>query len=990
MSTETQQPRASRRRAPIVITIGVVLLLVIAFFVFAGIYADIMWFDQLGFLNVLTTEWIARIVLFLIGFVAMALPVWASIMIAYRTRPVYAKLNSQLDRYQEVFEPLRRLAMYGIPAVLGIFAGVSTAARWDVALTWLNRTPFGEVDPQFGLDVGFFVFELPFYRSVVGFASAAVLLSALLVIATNYLYGAIRISGREIVIAKAARIQIALTAGLYLLLQGVSIWLDQYATVTESGGLITGAAYTEVHATIPGRQILAAIAVGVAILFLITAVIGRWRLPLVGTALLVVAALLIGSLYPWVVQRFQVVPSQLQLESEYIQRNVDLTRQAYDVDDIEEIDYEAKTDTEPGALRADAETTASIRLMDPAVIARSFRQLEQYRQYYQFPNDLDVDRYQLDGGTQDTIVAIRDVDLEGLGDASTWYNSHIVYTHGYGLVAAAGNQRSADGQPVFLQSGIPSTGALGDFQPRVYFGENSPAYSIVGGPEGSKPVELDYPAGSNSTEQTQTTFDGDGGPKLDNAFTKLVYALKFQSEQIFLSDAVNDESQILYDRDPIERVSKVAPYLTLDSDTYPSVVDGRIVWIVDGYTLTDQFPYSNKVSMSEAIADSEGVAPALAFDEINYIRNSVKATVDAYDGTVKLYAWDAEDPILQTWQKIFPSTLSPMSEMSGELMSHVRYPEDLFKVQRAVLGRYHVDQAGAFYSREDAWTTPKDPTQPQASTLLQPPYYLTMQMPGQDAPSYSLYSTFIPEARGDQSRNVLRGYLAVDSDAGTEAGVKAEGYGKLRLLSLPEDDNVPGPGQVQNTFNSDPTVGRELNILKQGQSDVINGNLLTLPVGGGLLYVQPVYVQSTGNTSYPLLQKVLVAFGDQIAFQDTLDQALNVLFGGDSGAAAGDNTVDPGESPTEPTDPGAEPTDPGTEPTEPSQSTELQQLLNRAKQALADKQQALADGDWTAYGEADAELAEIISELVVLAGDEGSSTGGSDGSTGGTNGGSNG
>ncbi|QEO16268.1 UPF0182 family protein [Agromyces intestinalis] len=967
-----------------------VLLLVIAFFVFAGIYADIMWFDQLGFLNVLTTEWIARIVLFLIGFVAMALPVWASIMIAYRTRPVYAKLNSQLDRYQEVFEPLRRLAMYGIPAVLGIFAGVSTAARWDVALTWLNRTPFGEVDPQFGLDVGFFVFELPFYRSVVGFASAAVLLSALLVIATNYLYGAIRISGREIVIAKAARIQIALTAGLYLLLQGVSIWLDQYATVTESGGLITGAAYTEVHATIPGRQILAAIAVGVAILFLITAVIGRWRLPLVGTALLVVAALLIGSLYPWVVQRFQVVPSQLQLESEYIQRNVDLTRQAYDVDDIEEIDYEAKTDTEPGALRADAETTASIRLMDPAVIARSFRQLEQYRQYYQFPNDLDVDRYQLDGGTQDTIVAIRDVDLEGLGDASTWYNSHIVYTHGYGLVAAAGNQRSADGQPVFLQSGIPSTGALGDFQPRVYFGENSPAYSIVGGPEGSKPVELDYPAGSNSTEQTQTTFDGDGGPKLDNAFTKLVYALKFQSEQIFLSDAVNDESQILYDRDPIERVSKVAPYLTLDSDTYPSVVDGRIVWIVDGYTLTDQFPYSNKVSMSEAIADSEGVAPALAFDEINYIRNSVKATVDAYDGTVKLYAWDAEDPILQTWQKIFPSTLSPMSEMSGELMSHVRYPEDLFKVQRAVLGRYHVDQAGAFYSREDAWTTPKDPTQPQASTLLQPPYYLTMQMPGQDAPSYSLYSTFIPEARGDQSRNVLRGYLAVDSDAGTEAGVKAEGYGKLRLLSLPEDDNVPGPGQVQNTFNSDPTVGRELNILKQGQSDVINGNLLTLPVGGGLLYVQPVYVQSTGNTSYPLLQKVLVAFGDQIAFQDTLDQALNVLFGGDSGAAAGDNTVDPGESPTEPTDPGAEPTDPGTEPTEPSQSTELQQLLNRAKQALADKQQALADGDWTAYGEADAELAEIISELVVLAGDEGSSTGGSDGSTGGTNGGSNG
>ena len=502
------------------------------------------------------------------------------------------------------------------------------------------------------------------------------------------------------------------------------------------------------------------------------------------------------------------------------------------------------------------------------------------------------------------MVAVRDLQLAGLGDAETWFNSHIVYTHGYGLVAAAGNQRSVDGQPVFLQSGIPSTGSLGEFEPRVYFGEDSPAYSIVGAPEGADPVELDYPAGGESEQQTQTTFKGDGGPKLDNVFTKLVYALKFQSEQIFLSDAVNTDSQILYDRDPIERVKKVAPYLTLDSDTYPSVVDGRIVWVVDGYTLTDQYPYSNKVSMSEAIADSESLPQSLPFDEVNYIRNSVKATVDAYDGSVKLYAWDDEDPILQTWNKIFPTTLEPMSEMSGDLLSHVRYPADLFKIQRAVLGRYHVTDPGSFYSREDAWTTPKDPTAGANTTLLQPPYYLTMQMPGQDAPSYSLYSTFIPEARGDQSRNVLRGYLAVDADAGATDGEKAEGYGKLRLLTLPEDDNVPGPGQVQAKFNSDPTVSQSLNLLKQGQSDVINGNLLTVPVGGGLLYVQPVYVKSTGNTSYPVLQKVLVAFGDQIAFQDTLDLALDVLFGGDSGADAGDNAVDPGATPTEPPDRG--------------------------------------------------------------------------------------
>ena len=710
-----------RRRAPIAITIGVVALLIIAFFVFVGLYADVLWYNQLGFLNVLTTEWIARLVLFFIGFIAMAVPVWASIQIAYRTRPVYAKLNSQLDRYQEVFEPLRRLAMYGIPAVLGIFAGVSVSSRWELTLTWLNRTPFGTTDPQFGFDIGFFVFELPFYRSIVGFASAVVLLSLLLVIATNYLYGSIRVSGREVVISKSARVQIAVTAGIYLLLQAVSIWFDQYATVTEQGSIITGAAYTDVNAIIPGRGILAAIAAVVAILFFVTAIIGRWRLPLVGTALLIVSSLLIGSLYPWVIQRFQVDPDARSLEAPYIERAIDLTRDAYGVADIESIPFSAVTDAEPGALRSDAATTANIRLMDPLVISPAYQQLQQFRQYYQFPDQLDVDRYSIDGTTQDTIVAVRDLALSGLGDAETWFNSHIVYTHGYGLVAAAGNQRSVDGQPVFLQSGIPSTGALGDFEPRVYFGESSPDYSIVGAPEGSDPVELDYPAGGDSERQTQTTFEGDGGPTLDNIFTKLVYALKFQSEQIFLSEAVNDESQILYDRDPIERVRKVAPYLTLDSDTYPTVVDGRIVWVVDGYTLTDQYPYSNKVSMSEAIADSEGLPQALPFDEVNYIRNSVKATVDAYDGSVTLYAWDDEDPILQTWQKVFPSSLRPMSDMSGELMSHVRYPSDLFKMQRAVLGRYHVTDPTSFYSREDAWTTPNDPTVTLRASLARDP-----------------------------------------------------------------------------------------------------------------------------------------------------------------------------------------------------------------------------------------------------------------------------
>jgi len=965
--TSSSASASRRSRAPLAITAAIIAGLVILFFIFAGLYTDILWFDQLGFLSVLTTQWLAGTVLFLIGFVAMALPVWVSIQLAYRLRPVYAKLNSQLDRYQQVIEPLRRLAMYGIPALLGLFAGVAAATRWQAVLMWLNRTEVGRKDPQFGFDISFYLFDLPFYQAVLGFASAVVLISALVALATSYLYGSIRISGREVLISKSARVQIAVTASIYLLLQAVSIWFDQYSTVTDSNGLITGAAYTDVNATIPGRAILAGIAAVVAILFIVTAVIGRWRLPVVGTALLIVSSLLIGSLYPWVVQRFQVDPSAKSLESQYIQRNIDLTRDAYGLDGVEEVPYDATTTAEPGALRADAATTANIRILDPALVTDSFAQLEQFKQYYQFPSNLDVDRYTIDGKSQDTVVAVRDLQLSGLNAGNTWVNTKTVYTHGYGVVAAYGNQRSADGQPVFLESGIPTVGELGDYEPRVYFGESSPEYSIVGAPKGSKPVELDYPSGTDGAQQTYTTFNGDGGPKLDNVFKKLIYALKFQSEQIFLADTVNEKSQILYDRDPIERVQKVAPYLTLDSDAYPSVVDGRVQWVVDAYTTSESYPYSTPVSLSDAITDTETPAQPFALDKINYMRNSVKATVDAYSGKVTLYAWDAKEPLLETWQKIFPSTVKPMSEMSGDLMSHVRYPADLFKVQRSILGQYHVKDAGSFYSQDDAWRTPNDPTSPAASATLQPPYYLTMQIPGQNEPSFSLYSTFQPDAQGTTSRSVLTGYLAVDADAGGSDGKRADGYGKLRLLTLPKDGTVPGPGQVQNKFNGDPKVSTELNLLKQGQSKVLNGNLLTLPVGGGLLYVQPVYVQSTGETSYPLLQKVLVAFGDQIAFEDTLDKSLDVLFGGDSGATAGDTSVPPTTTPTEP---GAEtPPTPPTSTGDPAKDAQLKSLLAVAKQALADKQAALTANDFAAYGVADKKLADTIASMLTLLGE---------------------
>ncbi len=971
-SSSTERQPTGRSRAPLMAAVAVIVALVVLFFIFSNLYGEWLWYSQLGYQSVLTTQWIATAVMFIIGFFAMAIPVWLSIEIAFRWRPVYAKLSSQLDRYQQVIEPLRRLAMYGIPVVLGLFAGFATSANWKLALEWLNRTPSGKTDPQFGLDVSFYFFELPFYHALLAFVSAIILLSIIGAVATSYLYGALRFSGREVRISRSARIQFATMGALYLAVQAVSLWLDQYGTMAtqSSTDLITGASYADVNAVIPGKAILAGIALLVAILFIVTAIIGRWKLPIIGTALLLVSSILVGGVYPWIVQKFQVDPSARTLESPFIERNIAATRDAYGVADVTESPYKAVTDAEPGALRNDAETTANIRILDPALVTEAFAQLEQIKQYYQFAPHLDVDRYTIDGTSQDTVIAVRELNQDGIGSSSNWVNDHIVYTHGYGVVAAYGNQRTSDGLPVFLESGIPSTGALGDFQPRVYFGESSPDYSIVGAPKGGAAAELDYPSGSEENSQNATTtYDGDGGPKLDNFFNKIVYAMKFQSEQILLSSDVNDSSQILYDRDPATRVQKVAPYLTLDTDPYPSVVDGKIMWIVDGYTTSDQYPYSTVEQLSNAIADTYTPTPLFAMDDINYIRNSVKATVDAYTGEVTLYAWDDSDPILKTWQKIFPTTIKPMSAMSPDLLSHVRYPADLFKVQRAILGTYHVTDTNSWFSSDDAWVTPPDPTQDAAGARLQPPYYLTMQVPGTESPAFTIYSTYIPKESGDKARSILTGYLAVNADAGNTPGKISPDYGKFTLLTLPKAETVPGPGQVQNNFNSDPTVSTELNLLSQGSTSVIKGNLLTLPVGGGLLYVQPVYIKSTGETSYPLLKKVLVAFGDKIAFEPTLDAALDKIFGGDSGASAGDGgtPADPGTGTPGTDTPGTDA--PGTDvPTTPSQNAALDAALKDAAAALKDREAAYAANDLVAAAQADKKLQDALEAAIAASG----------------------
>lgn len=950
------------RRSPFAIAIGVVVGFIVATVFLANIWTEVQWYRQLGYFEVWRTQWVTRIVLFVIFAVIAGVAVWVSLRWAKSVRPALtATRSTPLDQYREQIRPIERVVIVVLPIVVGLIAGGAMSTRWEKVLAFLNRTSFGYEDPQFGLDASFYVFTLPILRSGVGFFLSITILCAILAAFVQLLYGGIAGGGRRFVASRGARVQLAVLGFLVMLGIAANYVLDRFGLVLNDGDRFSGASYTDVNAILPARSILAGIAVVVGLLFLLVIWRGDWRIPATGVGLMALSALVIGGVYPAIVQNFQVDPNAQEYEAPYIQRDIDATRFAYGIDKVDVLQYAAKTEADRDALRADADTTAQIRLLDPNIVSPTFQQLQQNKQYYSFPSRLTVDRYRVGDEIRDTVIAVRQLNLAGLSQENrSWVNDHTVYTHGFGVVAAYGNRVAADGRPLFYQQGIPSTGELGEYEPRIYFGPSLPGYSIVGAPEGATPWELDYPDDA-AGGQVNTTYKGDGGPSIGNMFSKLMFALKFGEQQILFSDRVTSESQILYDRDPIQRVQKVAPYLELDGTSYPAVVDEQVVWIVDGYTTTQDFPYSASITSPTLFADADPLNPSV----LNYVRNSVKAVVNAYDGSVTLYAWEPDDPILQTWQKVYPNTVLPYTEMSADLMSHMRYPEDLFSIQRYQLTRYHVDDAAEFYSGQDFWRTPSDPTN---QTQEQPPYYLTLQMPEQDEPAFSITTTFIPS--GTSERQILTGFLAVNSETGNKAGEKHPDYGTFRLLVLPRDTTVSGPGQVQNQFNTDPEAQRVLNLLRQGETVVNNGNLLTLPVGGGLLYVQPVYVKSSTGTQFPLLQKVFVSFGDEVGFADTLPEALDQVFGDGAAPDVPDapdapETPDTPETPDIPENPDSPDTPSGPESPELGDARDdLKAALEDANTALKEGQEALRNNDFAAYGEAQERLQAALERAI--------------------------
>ncbi|BDR54445.1 UPF0182 protein [Bombiscardovia apis] len=1002
-------PAMSRSSKILLWVVGIIAAIVAVLFATARFITDVMWYSQLGAGRVVWTQLAVKIGLWLAYALIVALVTLFSASLAIKARPddpdgSTIRIKGDVIEVSHGITSKKAWRIAGLVSLgVGIVFGFQFNADWTSILLMFNRQSFGSSDPQFGLDNGFYVFTLPGLKLVASSLLLIVFLAGLFSVITHFLMGGIRLTmpihGRGIIeMTRRARRQVAVWLMIVMLAWACNIAFGVFDHLTEQGQRITGASYTSVNASIPVTFIMATL---VAVLGLVlgiwmltaktlgegrpTAVsvsdaVKQWRVPAVSIAAVIVTSILLTGVWPMVIQRFRVSPNEQEMESSFIQRNIAATGEAYGLNKLKTQQYEATTQVRSGALAQDADTTAQIRLLDPQVVSPTFRQLQQSKQYYTFEDTLAVDKYDIDGVSQDTVIGARELDLDG-NDNRNWVNDHTVFTHGYGVVAAYGNKLTPDGQPEFFEQDIPTHGKLTDqehYEPRIYFSPNAPEYSIVGSPEGTKTKgwEFDYPTGSNGATNT---FTGNGGPSVGNLASRLLYSIRFGSDQILFSDRVTSDSQILYERSPKERVAKVAPYLTLDGRVYPAVVEGRVKWIVDGYTTSDMYPYSQKVDLGPITQDTTTVSSqavkGLGSQNANYIRNSVKATVDAYDGSVDLYAWDSKDPVLKAWEQIFPGQYKPLSEISGDLMSHMRYPESLFKVQRQLLSQYHVNQASQFFSGEDFWQTPVDPTgsdEEQKRGVKQPPYYLTMQTPGTSSPTFSLTSTFIPA--GTSTREILTGFLSVDSDAGKTAGKIGPDYGTLRLLELPKNSNVPGPGQAQNNFNSDATISTELNLLQSGSTKVKRGNLLTLPVGDGLIYIQPVYVQSSGATSFPLLKRVLVAFGDKVSSAPTLDAALDKTFKGNSGAAAGDaanagktaeaQPVAPGQSNDQEAVQGSQPSQGSADQRSSKSNPALQQALTDANQAMKDSDAALKQGDFSAYGEAQTRLKEALNKAL--------------------------
>jgi uncharacterized membrane protein (UPF0182 family) len=956
------------------VTVGV-LLGVFLLFTLLGwgvqVWTDWLWFGEVDYSQVFTGVLVTRLLLFLAVTVLMALLVAGNLWLAFRLRPMLRPHSPEqvtLERYRMVLGPRIGTWVTLLGLAVGFFAGLSAQSRWSQWLLFRNAQDFGIDDPEFGVDIGFYVFQFPFLRYLLGLGFTAVVLSVIGALAMHYIFGGVRLQGVGDRMTNAARAHLTSLVAIFVLLKAIAYVLDRRAMLLEfnDGVNLYGAGYTGINALLPAKEILAYISIVVAIAIIIfsNAVMRNLVWPGISLALLGISAVAIGGIYPWAVQTFEVRPSVLSKEAPYIARGIEATRAAFDLADTKVTPYAAGNLRPPESLATDTDVVPNIRLLDPQLVSETYTQLQQVRGFYDFGEKLDLDRYTVDGETQDYVVGMREINYGELTtQQSNWINRHTVFTHGFGLVSAPANQVVCGGQPYFVSGFLGEQGTqdacssateeIPTQQSRIYFGEQMDGsdYAVVGQSDEGRDVEFDRPTAAGGEQYY--TYTGSGGVEIGSFGRRLLYAIKEQEPNFLLSDAVNDASKLLYIRNPRDRVEKVAPFLTLDGDPYPAIVDGRIQWIVDGYTTANSYPYSEQINLQEQTADElTGLGTfQLARENVNYIRNSVKATVDAYDGTVRLYEFDENDPVLKAWNQAFGGDLVvPKEETPAELVSHFRYPADLFKVQRNLLSRFHVTDPSEFFSGQDFWEVPNVPDSPDSGTK-QPPYYLYTQFPEQAGARFQLTSAVTPAGRQNLAALISGSY--------------EDGQPRLQVLELPDQTAVAGPVQVhQRMTNTNATIRQQLNLLSSNQAQVQYGNLLSLPFADGMLYVEPVYVKSNQTNAFPLLQRLLLSYGDggeYVVLANTIEDGIAELVrqGKEGGTGEPALPEEPGGA-EPPASPGPTPTATPETPTVPG---DLAAVAAKVEAAIEEVKAAQASGDFERYGRALRALDEAMEEF---------------------------
>jgi uncharacterized membrane protein (UPF0182 family) len=922
--------RRSRRRA---IVIGALVVFLLAASSIARFYTDVLWFQEVGFESVLWTSITTQALVGIIVAVVVAAIVWINLVIAGRSAPAYGspftfrgrQIVDPMERYREVLAPYLKWLRLGIAAGIGILAGIGGSAAWRTVLLWLNGVPFGERDPQFGKDISFFVFDLPFFRTAIDLVWFALIAALVVTLVAHSFHGSFRPQLGLRGVTPGALAHVSVLLGLIALVKAAQYYLGTFGLNFSQRGVVTGATYTDVNAHLHALRLLAIISIVSAVLFIVNIRVRQLSLPLAAVGIWVLTSFLAGFVWPTAIQSFVVGPQELQREREFIARNIAATREAFGLTGVEDRPYPALNELSSEDLAASENVLNNVRLWDPDTMAQAYEQLQAIRLYYRFP-DVDIDRYSIDGETRQVLISPRELSLEDLPEQSRgWQNQHLQYTHGYGVVASLANTIGPGGEPDFIVGGVPGQAepgaeSLEAEQPRVYYGEGfeDSDYSIVN----SGQAEVDYPTDEGLV---RFEYDGAGGIELSNLFRKIAFAARESDPNLVLSGLVKSDSRMLIYRNIRDRVRRAAPFLALDSDPYAATVDGRLVWIVDAYTTTSWYPYSERYAAGESVVDT--AKSGVLSGNVNYVRNSVKVVVNAYDGNMKLYVVDEEDPLVQAWRGAFPSLFTD-EEPSDDLRAHFRYPEDLFNLQTEVYRRYHMTEPDVFFANEDAWELPQNPAT-----------YLLTQLPGELDEEFLLTRTATPRGK----RNMVAIMVARSDPAA---------YGELLALEMPSQSQVNGPEQAFSLINQDVEVSEARTLLGVRGSTVSFGSLVILPIEGSILYVQPMFVTAE-NVGIPELKKVALVLGDEVVFEDTFDEGLAQLF----------DLEEPAEPPAEPPEPG-EPEEP-PEPGEP-EPAELARLVEEAGRVYEAAQDALAAGAFEEYGRLIERLGRLLDKAGLL------------------------